>query len=113
MSAAIIAGGVVHHEYRGRGHPVIFIRGWVGSRRYWVPGMTVLAATYRAYAIDVWGYGDSDRLAAAPHLAGLSPIAAHLPLLDVSAAGARASLSNRERNGGGKCAKVDIADNIG
>jgi pimeloyl-ACP methyl ester carboxylesterase len=53
----------VHYEAMGRGKPVVFIHGWVGSWRYWVPAMEELAPRYRTYALDLWGFGDSDRLA--------------------------------------------------
>jgi pimeloyl-ACP methyl ester carboxylesterase len=41
---------------------LIFVHGWLGSWRYWVPAMEELSARYRAYALDLWGFGDSDRL---------------------------------------------------
>jgi pimeloyl-ACP methyl ester carboxylesterase len=31
----------------------------VGSWRYWVPTMQAASMSYRAYAIDLWGFGDS------------------------------------------------------
>jgi pimeloyl-ACP methyl ester carboxylesterase len=61
MSALIIDGDVVHYEAFGRGRPVLFIHGWLGSWRYWVPTMEALADKYRAYALDLWGFGDSDK----------------------------------------------------
>lgn len=62
MSAIVIDGGIVHYEVLGRGAPVIFIHGWIGSWRYWVPTMEeVAAAGRRAYAFDLWGFGDSDK----------------------------------------------------
>lgn len=61
MSALIIDGDVVHYEAVGRGKPVLFIHGWLGSWRYWVPTMEALADKYRAYALDLWGFGDSDK----------------------------------------------------
>lgn len=62
MSAIVIKDGLVHYEVIGRGEPVVFIHGWLGSWRYWVPTMEELSARYRAYALDLWGFGDSDRL---------------------------------------------------
>jgi len=62
MSAIIIDSGVVHYEYLGRGCPVIFIHGWVGSWRYWMPAMNELASAYRTYAVDLWGFGDTDKM---------------------------------------------------
>ena len=61
MSAIIIENGLVHYEALGRGKPLIFIHGWVGSWRYWVPTMDDLSDRYRTYALDLWGFGDSDR----------------------------------------------------
>jgi len=61
MSAVVISGGLIHYEAFGRGRPVIFIHGWLGSWRYWMRTMEALAADYRAYALDLWGFGDSDK----------------------------------------------------
>jgi len=62
MSAVVIGKGLVHYEVIGRGKPLVFIHGWLGSWRYWVPAMEELSARYRTYALDLWGFGDSDRL---------------------------------------------------
>jgi pimeloyl-ACP methyl ester carboxylesterase len=59
MSALIIDGDVVHYEAFGRGKPVLFIHGWLGSWRYWVSTMEALSDKYRTYALDLWGFGDS------------------------------------------------------
>ena len=61
MSALVLEGGVVHYEYFGRGRPLIFIHGWLGSWRYWVPAMDALSEEYKVYAFDLWGFGDSDK----------------------------------------------------
>jgi len=61
MSAIIIENGLVHYEALGRGRPLIFIHGWLGSWRYWMPTMDDLSDRYRTYALDLWGFGDSDR----------------------------------------------------
>jgi pimeloyl-ACP methyl ester carboxylesterase len=61
MSAVVIDGGLIHYEAFGRGEPVIFIHGWLGSWRYWMGTMEVLAPDYRTYAPDLWGFGDSDK----------------------------------------------------
>ncbi|TAK14348.1 MAG: alpha/beta hydrolase [Anaerolineae bacterium] len=63
MSAIIIEDRVVHYEVLGRGKPVIFLHGWVGSWRYWIPTMQATSVTYRAYAVDLWGFGDSAKSA--------------------------------------------------
>lgn len=61
MSALVLHGGVVHYEYFGRGRPLIFLHGWLGSWRYWVPVMEAMSEEYRVYAFDLWGFGDSDK----------------------------------------------------
>jgi pimeloyl-ACP methyl ester carboxylesterase len=61
MSAVVIDGGLVHYEAFGRGAPVIFVHGWLGSWRYWMPTMEAISDKYRTYALDLWGFGDSDK----------------------------------------------------
>ena len=60
MSAIILDDGLVHYEVLGRGRPLIFLHGWVGSWRYWMPTMDNLSDRFRTYAFDMWGFGDSD-----------------------------------------------------
>ena len=59
MSAIIIDDKIVHYEVLGRGKPIIFIHGWVGSWRYWIPAMQSASSDYRAYAFDLWGFGET------------------------------------------------------
>jgi len=59
MSAIIIDDKIVHYEVLGRGKPIIFLHGWVGSWRYWVQAMQSASTSYRAYAVDLWGFGDT------------------------------------------------------
>jgi pimeloyl-ACP methyl ester carboxylesterase len=61
VSAIIIDSGLIHYEAIGRGRPLIFLHGWLGSWRYWMPTMESLSDRYRTYAFDLWGFGDSDR----------------------------------------------------
>ena len=61
MSAIIIDGSMVHDEALGRGRPIVFLHGWVGSWRYWVNAMQVASTSFRAYAIDLFGFGDTTR----------------------------------------------------
>jgi len=88
MSAILFDDKIVHYEVLGRGRPIIFLHGWVGSWRYWVPTMQVAATAFRTYALDLWGFGDtsknpqgysleqqSDLLARFMHEMGLSKIA--------------------------------------
>lgn len=59
MSAILLEGGIVHYEVIGRGRPIVFLHGWVGSWRYWVPAMQAASMSFRAYALDLWGFGDT------------------------------------------------------
>jgi pimeloyl-ACP methyl ester carboxylesterase len=61
MSAIVIENSLVHYEVIGRGKPIIFLHGWLGSWRYWMGTMEALARRYRCYALDFWGFGDSDK----------------------------------------------------
>ena len=63
MSAIIIEDEVVHYEVLGRGRPLIFVHGWLGSWRYWIPTMQALCGDFRTYALDLWGFGDSGKRA--------------------------------------------------
>jgi len=60
VSVIIIDNGLVHYEAVGRGRPVIFLHGWLGSWRYWMPTMEALSDRNRTYAFDLWGFGDTD-----------------------------------------------------
>ncbi len=62
MSVVLVDQQVVHYEVLGRGRPLIFLHGWVGSWRYWIPAMQSASMNYRAYALDLWGFGDSAKL---------------------------------------------------
>lgn len=59
MSAIILQNELVHYEVLGRGRPLIFLHGWVGSWRYWIPAMQAASINHRTYALDLWGFGDS------------------------------------------------------
>ena len=59
MSAILLESQIVHYEVLGRGRPLIFLHGWVGSWRYWIPAMQAASVAYRTYAIDLWGFGDT------------------------------------------------------
>ena len=59
MSAIVLRDEIVHYEVLGRGRPVVFLHGWVGSWRYWIPSMQAASNSFRAYALDLWGFGDS------------------------------------------------------
>ncbi len=70
MSAIILESSLVHYEALGRGKPLLFLHDWLGSWRYWVPTMVDMSSGYRAYALDFWGFGDSDKVQARYTVAG-------------------------------------------
>lgn len=59
MSIVVIENQVVHYEVFGRGRPVLFLHGWLGSWRYWFPTMEVVSENFRTYSFDFFGFGDS------------------------------------------------------
>jgi pimeloyl-ACP methyl ester carboxylesterase len=59
MSAILLDGSIVHYEVLGRGRPIIFLHGWVGSWRYWISSMQISSTMFRSYAVDMWGFGDT------------------------------------------------------
>ncbi|MCX7977122.1 MAG: alpha/beta fold hydrolase, partial [Bellilinea sp.] len=59
MSAILIEQDIIHYEVLGRGRPILFLHSWVGSWRYWIPMMQAASVGYRAYALDLYGFGDS------------------------------------------------------
>ncbi len=61
MSAIILDGSMVHYEALGRGRPIVFLHGWAGSWRYWINAMQVASTSFRAYALDLFGFGDTTR----------------------------------------------------
>lgn len=63
MSAVLLDHEVVHYEVLGRGRPIFFLHGWVGSWRYWIPTMQAVSPSFRAYALDLWGFGDTAKSA--------------------------------------------------
>lgn len=61
MSITTAGDNLIHYEALGRGKPLIFIHGWLGSWRYWWPSMQALSSHYRTFALDLWGFGDSSK----------------------------------------------------
>jgi len=53
--------GIVHYEVYGRGKPVILLHGWLGSWGLWQETMSYLGSSYRTYALDFWGFGESGK----------------------------------------------------
>ena len=61
MSITTIGSQLIHYEVLGRGKPLVFIHGWLGSWRYWWPSMQALSAQHRSFSFDLWGFGDSSK----------------------------------------------------
>jgi pimeloyl-ACP methyl ester carboxylesterase len=61
MSITTVGNHLIHYEVLGRGEPLIFIHGWLGSWRYWWPSMQALSSRHRSFAFDLWGFGDSSK----------------------------------------------------
>ncbi len=76
MSVVTLEGDIIHYEVLGRGRPVFFLHGWVGSWRYWVPAMQAASMGYRAYALDLWGFGETAKRSA------MYPLESQVALLD-------------------------------
>lgn len=60
MSTIMTSHGVLHYEVYGRGRPVLLLHGWLGSWGLWQEVMTSLGRNHRLYALDFWGFGESD-----------------------------------------------------
>lgn len=61
MSSFTTDQGIVHYEVYGRGKPVILLHGWLGSWGLWQDTMAYLGRSYRTYALDFWGFGESGK----------------------------------------------------
>lgn len=61
MGVLVLDSQVIHYEVMGQGEPVLFLHGWMGSWRYWLPTMEAVSAHFRTYSFDFWGFGDSDK----------------------------------------------------
>ncbi len=61
MSSIVTEQGILHYESIGRGQPIILLHGWINSWDVWRDSMIALAEerSYRVYALDFWGFGDS------------------------------------------------------
>ncbi len=55
----MLEGDKVHYEVLGRGRPIFFLHGWLGSWRYWINAMQVASNSFRAYALDLYGFGNT------------------------------------------------------
>jgi len=63
LSSIVTTEGIVHYEVDGQGKPILFLHGWLSSWGLWRSSMMQLSAgsRYRIYALDFWGFGDSDK----------------------------------------------------
>jgi pimeloyl-ACP methyl ester carboxylesterase len=61
MSSIVTDRGLVHYEAYGRGRPVILLHGWLESWDHWLGTMESLGRSFKAYALDFWGFGESGK----------------------------------------------------
>ncbi|MBN2047996.1 MAG: alpha/beta hydrolase [Anaerolineaceae bacterium] len=59
MASILTNQGLLHYEAIGRGKPIIFLHGWLGSYRIWRESLLHFSQHYRTYTIDFWGFGHS------------------------------------------------------
>lgn len=57
MSAIVIRDGIVHYEVIGRGRPVVFLHGALGTWNMWMHSMQTISTDFRSIAFDFWGFG--------------------------------------------------------
>lgn len=61
-SGKVPANGVtLHYVEAGAGPPILLVHGWLGTSYHWRRVMPLLAARHRVVALDMRGYGDSDK----------------------------------------------------
>ncbi len=61
MSSVVTDQGIVHYEAYGNGQPVILLHGWLESWDHWRGTMESLSSSFKTYALDFWGFGDSGK----------------------------------------------------
>jgi pimeloyl-ACP methyl ester carboxylesterase len=66
LSSIVTDKGIVHYEVDGRGKPLVFLHGWLGSWGVWRSTMLTISdlRQYKIYALDFWGFGDSAKRSA-------------------------------------------------
>ncbi len=60
MPTLVTEPGIIHYETYGRGRPVVLLHGWLGSWALWRDTIEVLGRDYRTYALDFFGFGESE-----------------------------------------------------
>ncbi|MBN2025458.1 MAG: alpha/beta hydrolase [Actinobacteria bacterium] len=60
MSFLTLDGAKVAYEERGKGEAVVFLHGWGSSRKQWLLNLKAVAPRFRAIAVDLPGYGESE-----------------------------------------------------
>ncbi len=60
----MVDGKKVHYLEKGEGQPVILIHGFLYNTVMWKKNIEDLAKKFKVYAIDLWGWGYSERLKA-------------------------------------------------
>jgi pimeloyl-ACP methyl ester carboxylesterase len=58
----IVADKKVHYIEKGDGKPIILIHGFLYHTVMWKKNIDALAEKFKVYAIDLWGWGYSERL---------------------------------------------------
>ena len=57
-----VDGKKIHYIEKGEGKPVIFIHGFLYSTVMWNKSIDAFASKFKTYAVDLWGWGYSERL---------------------------------------------------
>src|SRR4030066_593598 len=57
-----VDGKKVHYVEAGNGQPIILIHGFLCYSEMWKKNIDALAEKFKVYAIDLWGWGYSERL---------------------------------------------------
>lgn len=61
MPTLSIRGVKIAYEESGEGLPIVFIHGFPLSKRMWAPQISALSRKYRVIALDLRGFGESDK----------------------------------------------------
>jgi pimeloyl-ACP methyl ester carboxylesterase len=60
VTSLVTEQGIIHYETLGKGRPVILLHGWMESWNVWRRTIEELSKDFRTYALDFWGFGQSD-----------------------------------------------------